>query len=48
MSWVDEVVEKQVKSRWPWQPEFIQAVTEFVNAVRPVLESDPKYKNTQF
>ncbi|MBO8153752.1 NADP-specific glutamate dehydrogenase [Thermovirga sp.] len=44
MSWVDEVVEKQVKSRWPWQPEFIQAVTEFVNAVRPVLESDPKYK----
>jgi len=41
---VDEVVEKQVKSRWPWQPEFIQAVTEFVNAVRPVLESDPKYK----
>jgi len=44
VSWVDEVVEKQVKSRWPWQPEFIQAVTEFVNAVRPVLESDPKYK----
>ncbi|HCD72558.1 NADP-specific glutamate dehydrogenase [Thermovirga lienii] len=44
MSWVDEVLEKQVKERWPWQKEFIQAVTEFVNAVRPVLESDPKYK----
>jgi glutamate dehydrogenase (NADP+) len=41
---VDEVLEKQVKERWPWQKEFIQAVTEFVNAVRPVLESDPKYK----
>lgn len=44
MSWVDEVLEKQVKERWPWQKEFIQAATEFVNAVRPVLESDPKYK----
>jgi len=44
VSWVDEVLEKQVKERWPWQKEFIQAVTEFVNAVRPVLESDPKYK----
>jgi len=44
VSWVDEVLEKQVKERWPWQKEFIQAATEFVNAVRPVLESDPKYK----
>lgn len=44
LSWVDEVLDKHVKKKWPWQTEFIQAVTEFVNAVRPVVESDPKYK----
>ncbi|MEA3508724.1 MAG: NADP-specific glutamate dehydrogenase [Synergistota bacterium] len=44
MSWVDDILDKHVKAKWPWQTEFIQAVTEFVNAVRPVVESDPIYQ----
>ncbi len=44
MSWVDDILDKHVKAKWPWQTEFIQAVTEFVNAVRPVVESDTVYQ----
>ncbi|MDO9507996.1 MAG: NADP-specific glutamate dehydrogenase [Thermovirgaceae bacterium] len=44
LSWVDEVLDKHVKTKWPWQKEFIQAVTEFTNAVRPVVEGNDVYR----
>ena len=37
MSYVDEVFE-QVKAKNPDQPEFLQAVTEVLNSLRPVVE----------
>ena len=44
MSYVDEVLEK-VKKRDGDQPEFIQAVTEVLSTLRPVIEQDEeKYR----
>ena len=39
MSYVDEVLEK-VKQKNPDQPEFLQAVTEVLNSLRPVVEAN--------
>ncbi len=39
MSYVDEVLEK-VKAKNPDQPEFIQAVTEVLNSLRPVVDAN--------
>ncbi|MBR6344160.1 MAG: NADP-specific glutamate dehydrogenase, partial [Lachnospiraceae bacterium] len=45
MSYVDEVLEK-VSKRDADQPEFIQAVTEVLNSLRPVIEKDEqKYRD---
>ena len=45
MSYVDEVLEK-VKKRDADQPEFIQAVTEVLDSLRPVVEKDEqKYRD---
>ncbi len=41
MSYVDEVLEK-VKKRDADQPEFIQAVTEVLETLKPVIEKDEK------
>ena len=44
MSYVDEVLEK-VKQKNPDQPEFLQAVTEVLNSLRPVVEAnEEKYR----
>jgi glutamate dehydrogenase (NADP+) len=43
MSYVDSVLEK-VKAKNPAQPEFIEAATEVLNSLRPLLESDSKYE----
>jgi len=44
MSYVDEVLEK-IQKRDADQPEFIQAVTEVLNSLRPVIEQDEdKYR----
>ena len=44
MSYVDEVLEK-IKKRDADQPEFIQAVTEVLDSLRPVIEQDEaKYR----
>ncbi|MBR1471767.1 MAG: NADP-specific glutamate dehydrogenase [Lachnospiraceae bacterium] len=44
MAYVDEVLE-QVKAKNPDQPEFIQAVTEVLNSLRPVVEAnEEKYR----
>ena len=42
MSYVDNVLE-QVKVKDPYQPEFIQAVTEVLESLRPVVEADARY-----
>jgi glutamate dehydrogenase (NADP+) len=42
MSYVESVLEK-VKQRNPGQPEFIQAVTEVLEAMGPVIEKHPEY-----
>lgn len=44
MSYVDEVIDRVVKKN-PNEPEFIQAVTEVLNSLRLVVESDEKYQN---
>lgn len=43
MSYVDRVIE-QVKAKNPNEPEFIQAVTEVLNSLRPVVDKDDKYE----
>ena len=44
MSYVDEVLEK-IKKRDADQPEFIQAVTEVLDSLRPVIDQDEeKYR----
>ena len=43
MSYVDEVLEG-IKQRNSDQPEFIQAVTEVLESLRPVIETNPEYK----
>lgn len=43
MSYVDDVI-ADVKQKNAEQPEFIQAVTEVLESLRIVVESDPKYR----
>ncbi|MCH5158406.1 MAG: NADP-specific glutamate dehydrogenase [Clostridiales bacterium] len=44
MSYIDEV-KATVVARNGDQPEFLQAVDEVLTTIKPVVESDPKYKN---
>ena len=43
MSYVDNVIE-QVKAKNAEQPEFIQAVTEVLQSLEPVIEAHPEYE----
>lgn len=43
MSYVDRVID-QVKEKDPEQPEFIQAVTEVLQSLEPVIEANPAYE----
>lgn len=43
MSYTDEVLER-VKVQNPNEPEFIQAVTEVLNTLKPVVEVHPEYQ----
>lgn len=43
MSYVDSVVE-QVKAKNANEPEFIQAVTEVLTSLKPVIDSNPEYE----
>lgn len=43
MSYVERVIE-QVKAKDPNQPEFIQAVTEVLESLEPVIEAHPEYE----
>ena len=44
MSYVDSVIE-QVKAKNTNEPEFIQAVTEVLTSLKPVIEAHPEYEN---
>jgi glutamate dehydrogenase (NADP+) len=43
VSYVDRIIE-QVKAKDPNQPEFIQAVTEVLTSLEPVIEAHPEYE----
>ena len=43
MSYVDRVIE-QVKAKDPDQPEFIQAVTEVLKSLEPVIDAHPEFE----
>ena len=43
MHYVDRVI-AQVKEKNPHEPEFIQAVTEVLNSLRPALDANPAYE----
>ena len=43
MSYVDNIIE-QVKAKNAEQPEFIQAVTEVLQSLEPVIEAHPEYE----
>ena len=44
MTYVEEV-KAAVEKRNAGQPEFMQAVNEVLNTIKPVAESDPVYKH---
>lgn len=43
MHYVDRVIEK-IQQKDPHEPEFIQAVTEVLNSLKPVIDADPRYE----
>ena len=43
MSYVSEVLERTT-TRYSYQPEFCQAVTEVLNSIAPAVDSDPQYQ----
>ncbi|MEF9841964.1 MAG: NADP-specific glutamate dehydrogenase, partial [Raoultibacter sp.] len=43
MSYVDNVIE-QVKAKNANEPEFIQAVTEVLTSLEPIIEANPAYE----
>jgi glutamate dehydrogenase (NADP+) len=42
-AYVGKVID-EVKQRYPWEKEFIQAVTEVLESLSVVIEKEPKYK----
>lgn len=45
MSYVDSVIER-VKAKDSNEPEFIQAVTEVLTSLKPVIDANPQYEET--
>ena len=43
MSYVSEVLERTT-TRYSYQPEFCQAVTEVLNSIAPAVDSNPQYQ----
>ena len=43
MSYVSQTLE-QLKKKTPGEPEFIQAATEVLTSLEPVIEANPKYE----
>ncbi len=46
MDYIESVLQ-QVAQRNPGQPEFMQAVTEVLESLRPVIEKHPEYKDAK-
>ena len=46
MSYADRIIE-ELQHRYGYQPEFIQAVTEVLGTLRPVLKANPQYKKNR-
>ena len=46
MSYVQRIID-QVKAKDPDQPEFIQAVTEVMSTLEPVIEAHPEYEEAK-
>ncbi|WP_297154926.1 Glu/Leu/Phe/Val dehydrogenase dimerization domain-containing protein, partial [uncultured Ellagibacter sp.] len=46
MSYVQRIID-QVKAKDPDQPEFIQAVTEVMTTLEPVIEAHPEYEKAK-
>ena len=46
MTFIQEVLEI-VKKRNPNEPEFLQAVTEVLESIRPVIERNKKYRDAK-
>lgn len=46
LSYVERVIE-QVKQKDPNEPEFIQAVTEVLESLEPVIEAHPEYEQAK-
>ena len=45
MSYVERVLE-QLKAKNPAQPEFIQAATEVLNSLKPLLDAEPHHNSS--
>ena len=45
MSYVDSVLQELVRKN-PAQEEFIQAATEVLNSLRPVIDANPRFEQT--
>ena len=45
MTYTEKVL-ADLKAKNPDQPEFIQAATEVLDALAPVVNNDPKYQKT--
>ena len=43
MSYVDQILQR-VAEKNPNEPEFIQAATEVLNSIRPVVDANPRYQ----
>ncbi|HBC69142.1 MAG TPA: NADP-specific glutamate dehydrogenase, partial [Sutterella sp.] len=43
MSYTQKVL-SELKARFPYQPEYLQAVEEVLNTLQPLMDKDPKYE----
>ncbi|MCX7025009.1 MAG: NADP-specific glutamate dehydrogenase [Spirochaetes bacterium] len=43
-TYIKEVLDG-LKSRYPWETEFLQAVEEVLESIEPLIEAEPKYKS---
>ena len=40
-----EQVLGDLKARYPWETEFLQAVDEVLESISPLIDAEPKYKS---
>ena len=47
LTYVQRVLD-ELKKKNSYEPEFIQAVTEVLESIKPVLDKNPKYEKSAF